>query len=84
MVTKMKREDFKDLQSLQENIVKKDNCSDCTPVHFSEATAFKFNNEEPYRMHVKYFYYDIYSPFIQPPLERKNIQHRMIIHSICL
>jgi hypothetical protein len=55
MVTRMKQEDIKGLQSLQEKIMKKDKCSDCTPVNFSEAIAFKFNNEEPSKMHVKIF-----------------------------
>jgi hypothetical protein len=33
----MKQEDFKDPQSLQENITKKHKCDDGTPLHFLEA-----------------------------------------------
>jgi hypothetical protein len=53
VVTKTKQEDFKDLQSLQENITKKHKCDDGTPLHFLEATACKFNNEEPSKMQVQ-------------------------------
>lgn len=81
MVAKMKQEDFKDLQALQDNIMKKDNS---IPPHISEATAFMFNNEELCKMNVKYFYCDVYSSFTLSSSERKNIQHRTILHSTCL
>jgi hypothetical protein len=59
MVIKIKREDLKNLQFLQENIMKEDECEDDTPLNFSDATAFKFNNKEPYIMRVQYSYCDI-------------------------
>jgi hypothetical protein len=49
----MKQEDTKDLQSFQEHITKKHKCDNGTPLHFLEATAFKFNNEEPSKMQVQ-------------------------------
>jgi hypothetical protein len=79
VVTKMKQEDFIYLQSLQENITKKHKCDHGTPLHSLEATAFKFNYEKCSKMQVKYSYCDI-----QPPSERKVVQHWTIIHFACL
>jgi hypothetical protein len=83
VVTKIKREDFKDLQSLQENITKKDECDDGTPLKFSDATVFMCNDEEPSKMQVQNSYCDI-EPFHSATIRKKEVQHRVIMHFACL
>jgi hypothetical protein len=53
----MEWEDFKELQSLHENITKKINC-DGMLLHVSEATAFKFTYKEHYKIRANFSHCD--------------------------
>ncbi|XP_049764962.1 uncharacterized protein LOC126094559 isoform X1 [Schistocerca cancellata] len=59
IVTKMEREDFRSLESLKALISKRTESTTGDPHHFSEATQFKFESEDPFKLSVKHSYSDI-------------------------
>ncbi|XP_049774947.1 uncharacterized protein LOC126162462 [Schistocerca cancellata] len=56
IVTKMEREDFRSLESLKTLISKHTEPTSGDPHHFSEATQFKFESEDPFKLSVKHYY----------------------------
>ncbi|XP_049768938.1 uncharacterized protein LOC126106626 [Schistocerca cancellata] len=59
IVTKMERENFRSLESLKTLTSKRTESTSGDPHHFSEATQFKFESEDPFKLSVKHSYSDI-------------------------
>ncbi|XP_049782640.1 uncharacterized protein LOC126184308 [Schistocerca cancellata] len=59
IVTKMEKEDFRSLESLKTLTSKRTESTSGNPHHFSEATQFKFESDDPFKLSVKHSYSDI-------------------------